>query len=125
VNGVGLGRGFSDYDEIRVGADLAVIPRTPLKLYVAHRRQGEGDYRTAFPAESDYASTPIFLSGVVWTTNRVGLSAASTIAHDFQIAGDGGVNFNDNRFHVEGLSKTRFEGRVKVIWVPRWVIPFD
>ena len=33
--GIGLGRSYSDYDEIRVGADIALVPRTPLKLYGA------------------------------------------------------------------------------------------
>jgi hypothetical protein len=125
VRGVGLGRGFSDYDELKVGTDLAMVPRTPLRLYFAHRRQGEGDYRIPFPVEADYPATPVFLSGVVWTTNRIALSGASVIARDFQVVGDGGVNFSQNRFHVAGLSKTKFEGRVKVIWVPRWLIRFD
>jgi hypothetical protein len=125
VRGVGLGRGFSDYDEIRVGTDLALVPRTPLRLYVAHRRQGEGDYRNPFPPEADYPNTPVFLSGIVWTTTRIGLSGASIIGRDFELVGDGGVNFSRNRFHVDGLSKTKFEGRLKVVWVPRWLIRFD
>jgi hypothetical protein len=125
VHGVGLGRGFSDYDEARIGADLALVPRTPLRLYFAHRRQGEGDYRNQFPDKADYSSTPIFLSGVVMTVNRIGLSGASILSRDFQIVGDGGANFTKNRFHLAGVDKTKFEGRVKVIWVPRWLIRFD
>jgi hypothetical protein len=96
-----------------------------LRLYAAHRRQGEGDYRKPFPAKADYATTPIFLSGVVWTANRIGVSGASVIARDFEVIGDGGVNFNRNRFNIAGYDKTKFEGRVKVVWLPRWLIRFD
>jgi hypothetical protein len=125
IREIGLGRAYSDYDEARVGADLALLPRTPLKLYFAHRRQGEGDYRAEYPAVSQYANTPIFLSGVVWTVNRFGLSGASTITRDFQVVGDVGMNWVTNRRHVIGNDVTAFEGRVKVVWVPRWLITFE
>ncbi len=125
IHNIGLGRAYSDYDEIRVGADLALVPRTPLKLYVAHRRQGEGDYRAAYPPVADYATTPIFLSGLVWTVNRIGLSGASSVSRDFQIVGDVGVNQVRNRRHVPGNDVTAFEGRLKVVWVPRWLITFE
>jgi hypothetical protein len=125
IYNVGLGRGWSDYDEARIGADIALIPRTPVKLYVARRRQGQGDYRLPYPDKADYGTTPGIFSGIVWTTTRLGLSGATAIGKDFQIVGDGGVNFNTNRFHSEGLDVTKLEGRVKVIWVPRWLIPFE
>ena len=50
VFGVGLGRGFSDYDEVRLGLDLALVPRTPLRLYAARRRQGRGQLQRPLPA---------------------------------------------------------------------------
>lgn len=122
---VGLGRGFSDYDELRAGADLAIIPRTPLRVYVAHRRQGQGDYRGPYPQPADYATTPGFLSGNIWTVSRIGLSGASVLGRDFQITADGGINWNTNRFNVVDQDDTQFEGRVKATWVPRWLIRFD
>jgi len=122
---VGLGRGFSDYDEIRAGVDVAMVPRTPLKLYVAHRRQGQGDYRGPYPAPEDYGTTPGFLAGNVWTVNRLGVSGASLIGRDFQIAADIGINWNTNRFHVVDQNDWQAEGRMKLTWVPRWVIRFD
>lgn len=125
IYNVGLGRGFSDYDEMKVGVDVALIPRTPLKLYVARRRQGEGDYRVLYPDKALYATTPGFLDGVVWTTNRAGLSGATMIGRDFEIIGDAGVNRSTARFHIPELSQTKFEGRAKVVWVPRWSIRFD
>ena len=125
IYNVGLGRGWSDYDEVRGGIDLAVIPRTPLKLYAAYRRQGEGDYRLPYPDKADYGTTPGILSGTVWKTTRVGISGATMIMRDFEIVGDGGINRSVNRFHDDGVLDTNFEGRVKVIWVPRWLIRFD
>ena len=125
IHNIGLGRAYSDYDEVRLGADLVMVPRTPLKLYVAHRRQGEGDYRADYPPVASYSTTPIFLSGLVWTVNRVGLSGASIVSRDFQIVGDIGINQVKNRRHIPGNDVTAFEGRVKVVWVPRWLITFE
>src|SRR5205823_2179620 len=70
VFGLGLGRGFSDYDELRAGVDLALVPRTPLRLYAAHRRQGEGNYNAPYPLPADYATTPGMFSGVVMGVTR-------------------------------------------------------
>jgi hypothetical protein len=125
IFGIGLGRSYSDYDEVRVGADIALVPRTPLKLYVAHRRQGEGDYRSLFPPVADYDITPIFLNGVVWTTDRVGLSGASSVTRDLQVTADVGVNHVQNRRHIPGNDINAFEGRLKVAWVPRWLVTFQ
>jgi len=123
VFGVGLGRGFSDYDEVRIGADLAVVPRTPLRFYVAHRRQGEGDYRAVYPDSAQYATTPGIFSGVVMGVTRVGLSGASRW-RDFEVGGDIGVNHVTNDLHVVGASRTSLEGRLKVSLEPRWSISF-
>ena len=122
---VGLGRASSDYDEIRAGADIALLPGAPLRVYAARRRQGQGDYRAPFPDVSEYETTPGFLDGNVWTTNRVGMSGAAVFGRDFQVTGDVGVNWNSNRFNVVDQDDTQFEGRLKLIWVPRWLIRFD
>jgi hypothetical protein len=123
VFGVGLGRGFSDYDEVRLGADLAVVPRTPLRLYVAHRRQGEGDYRATYPPPAEYATTPGIFSGVVMGVTRVAVSGASRW-RDFEASGDVGVNHMTNDLHVDGVSRNAFVWRVKVAIEPRWSISF-
>lgn len=125
IFGIGLGRAYSDYDEVRAGLDLALVPRTPLKLYVAHRRQGQGDYRDDYPAVADYKTTPVFLSGPVWTVDRFGASGASSLGRRFQITADAGVNRVTNRRHIVGNDITAFEGRVKVTWVPGWLLTFQ
>ncbi len=123
IFGVGLGRGFSDYDEMKLGLDLALLPRTPLRLYAAHRRQGEGNYNTPFPLPADYGSTPGMFSGVVMGVTRLGLSGASKW-RDLEVSGDVGVNHNTNNGHIAGETRTAFEGRIKVAIEPRWSINF-
>ena len=123
VFGVGLARGFSDYDEVKVGVDLALVPRTPLRVSVAHRRQGEGSYNLPYPAPADYATTPGMFSGVVMGVTRVALSGASRW-RDFELSGDIGVNHNTNDLHVTGATHTAFEGRVKFAVEPRLSISF-
>jgi hypothetical protein len=125
IYNVGLGRGWSDYDEVRVGTDLALLPRTPLRLYGAYRRQGTGDYRLPYPPQFLYATTPAIFARVVQKTVRIGLSGASTIGRDFAISADLGFNHSVNRYHNEGSNTDRFEGRARVVWVPRWLIRFD
>jgi hypothetical protein len=62
-------------------------------------------------------------SGVVMGVTRVGLSGVSSW-RDLEISGDVGVNHNKNDGHTSGVSKTAFEGRVKVTIEPRWSISF-
>jgi hypothetical protein len=123
VFGVGLGRGFSDYDEVRAGLDLAIVPVTPVRFYLAHRRQGEGDYRKPIPTADLYAVTRGMLSGVVSHITRVGLSGASHVGY-VDIAGDIGINHETNSQHVVGVARTAFEGRVKISVEPPWSVSF-
>jgi hypothetical protein len=123
IFGVGLGRGFSDYDEARIGADLAIVPRTPLKLYLARRRQGEGSYLAPFPAPAEYATTPEIFSGIVMGITRIGLSGATKLRY-LEMYGDVGINHTTNDQHVAGATRTGFEGRVKVAIEPRWSVNF-
>ena len=123
ILGVGLGRGFSDYDEFKAGLDLALVPRTPLRVYAAHRRQGEGNYNVPYPLPADYGSTPGMFEGVIMAVTRVGVAGASRW-RDFELSGDVGVNHNSSDGHVSGSSRAGFEGRVKVAVEPRWSISF-
>jgi hypothetical protein len=120
---IGLGQGFSDFDEVRVGLDLALVPRTPLRAYLARRRQGEGDYRDPFPAAADYATTPVIFGGVVGNITRFGLSGASRL-RDFEISGDVGVNLVSDDTQARGVSANGFQGRVKLALEPRWSVSF-
>lgn len=123
VFGVGLGRGFSDYDEFKLGLDLALLPRTPLRLYAAHRRQGEGNYNLPFPPPADWGTTPGMFRGVIMGVTRIGVSGASSW-RDIEMSGDVGLNHSTNDHHVTGATNTGFEGRVKIAIEPRWSINF-
>lgn len=112
--GVGIGRGFSDYDEARAGVELAVARVAPARLYVAHRRQGEGDYRQPYPAPADYPATPELLAGVVMRVTRVAVEAAGRPVPFLAVAADVGVNRVENDGHLRGQRATRFEGRLRV-----------
>jgi hypothetical protein len=127
---VGLGRGFSDYDEARIGLDLAVIPRVPVKLYVARRRQGAGDYRSAFPDSSEYATTPGFLMPNTAKILRVGISGGGAIGRGFELTVDLGIN-QVKHDQVGGATnpawtttenRNGFEGRVRLGWEPGWTL---
>jgi len=114
---VGLGRGFSDYDELRGGVDLALSRYAPVKIYVAFRRQGEGDYRTQFPLVSAYPTTPVTFSGTVMNVARVGVSSGGRF-RSFEFSGDAGFNHASNFAHMAGVTQSAFEGRVKLSWIP-------
>lgn len=117
VFNVGLGRGFSDYDEARVGADLALLKSAVLRFYGAYRRQGEGDYRKPFPPKSAYLTTPVIFSGTVMKVARLGLTT-SAARKAFELSADLGVNRATNADNVAGRTRSGFEGRVKLSWIP-------
>ncbi|MGI8548918.1 MAG: hypothetical protein ACR2M1_16595, partial [Gemmatimonadaceae bacterium] len=114
---ISLGRGFSDYDEARLGLDV-LVRSAPVRVYVAHRRQGQGDYRFPAPEPSTYTTVPEFLSGTVMTVNRVGVSGGALLPFGFDVTGDLGANAITNADHVPGVSATRFAARVQIAWVP-------
>jgi hypothetical protein len=109
---VGIGRGFSDYDELRAGLDLAVLPWTPLRAYGAVRRQGEGHYLLPFPPQSEYSTTPFILAGVPERSWRAGLSGGGSIWL-VEVGGDVGYLRVRDAAHVRGASRSGFEGRVR------------
>lgn len=120
VRGVGLGRAFTDYDEARLGADLALLAGATLRVYGAVRRQGEGDYRLPYPAIADYAATPGFLSGVVMSTSRAGIALRGRLADRIDVSGDVGVNRTRNAGHQRGRTESALEGRVRLSVETTW-----
>lgn len=117
--GIGLGEPFTDYDEARVGVDVAAVPYVTLRAYGAFRRQGEGDYRLPFPPTSSYATIPGFLQGTVEHVGRAALSGAAMVAPGVEVTADVGVNHVTNDGHVPGATATRLAGTARVQWTPR------
>jgi hypothetical protein len=120
--GVGLGQAFSDYDELRLGADLAVVPFTTVRVYGAYRRQGQGDYHLPFPLPDAYATTAGFLQGVVERVTRAGVEGGGMIAPGVELTGDVGVNHVINSEHLTGVTRNAVAARVRFQWTPRGLV---
>lgn len=117
--GVGLGQPFSDYDEARLGVDLAEIPFATIKLYGAFRRQGEGDYHLPYPLPAQYPTLPGFLIGTVEHVARLGATGALTVAPGVELTGDVGFNHVTNWQHESGISRNLVAGRLRFQWSSR------
>jgi hypothetical protein len=110
--GLGLGAGQSDYDELRVGVELAPPLGGPLRVYAAHRRQGEGDYRLRFPDVAEYPATPAIFAGVVEKVTRLGGSWSTSGTLSW--TADVGYQWTRNADHLSGRTRNGFEGRVRL-----------
>ena len=120
--GVGLGQAFSDYDELKVGTDLAVVPYTAIKVYGAYRRQGQGDYHLPFPTPEQYPTTAGFLQGVVEKVARVGVEGGGMIAPGVELTGDVGINHVTNSQHLTGVTRNALAAQARFQWTPRGLV---
>jgi hypothetical protein len=109
--GVGLGRNFSDYDQLTLRGSLLTGPDVLLAPELTLLRQGTGDFRLPYPTVAAYDTTPTFLDGVVMRTVRLAL-AARVDRGAWSLAGDGGVHIERNADHVSGARRNRWVGSV-------------
>ena len=113
--GVGLGRNFSDYDQLTLRGSMMAGPGVLLEPEVTLLRQGQGDFRLPYPTVAQYASTPTLFSGVVERTLR--LAVSGRVAHGrWVLSGDGGVHLISNARHVSGASDTKWVGSLQLMW---------
>jgi hypothetical protein len=115
--GVGLGRNFSDYDQLTLRGSMIAGPGGGVLLEpeVTLLRQGEGDFRLPYPSVAQFDSTPTLFAGVVERTLR--LAARGRVAHGrWILSGDGGAHLIDNAGHVQGAKRTRWVGRLELMW---------
>ncbi len=117
---VGLGQRNSDFDEIRAGIDVGPVLPAPIRVYVAYRRQGAGDYREPYPAINQRNTWPSIFEGVVVKTLRLAASGAVRVGPSVEITADAGLNRSDNDLRVKGATTTRFDGRLRVALEPSW-----
>lgn len=117
---VGLGQRNSDFDEVRAGIDVGPVLPAPVRVYVAYRRQGAGDYREPYPAIGQRNDWPSIFEGVVVKTFRVGASGAVRLGPALEISADAGLNRSSNDLRVPGATMSRFEGRVRFALEPSW-----
>jgi len=112
---VGLGRNFSDYDQLTLRAGLLAGPGVLLQPEATLLRQGEGDFRLPYPPAAAYGTTPTLLAGVVERTVRLALGAAWQRGA-WGVSGNGGVHFIHNAGHVTGASRTKWIGALTLTY---------
>jgi hypothetical protein len=114
---VGLGRNFSDYDQLTLRARVLVGPGVLLTPEATVLRQGQGDFRLPFPPVSGYDTTKTIFQGVVERTVRLALSANwDRGPRGWGLAGNGGVHFIHNAGHVTGATDTKWVGGIAVTY---------
>ena len=107
---VGLGRNYSDYDQLTLRGSLIAGPGALIEPEVTLLRQGQGDFRLPYPSVAQYPTTATLFSGTVTRTLRLAL--AGHVAHGrWVLSGDGGVHLIHN-----GPQQTRWVGTVQLEW---------
>ncbi|MEA2723480.1 MAG: hypothetical protein QOH59_1251 [Gemmatimonadales bacterium] len=112
--GVGIGRNFSDYDQLSLQVTVPVRSRWLLSPELTLLRQGEGRIDDPYPVPdaAGVLSTPSLFIGTVERTYRaaVGLSGR---AGPLDLAANAGFHHVVNSGHQEGRTADRFEGRIQ------------
>ncbi len=118
--GVGLGRNFSDNDQLTLRLAVPVRTSWVFSPEVTLFRQGEGRIEDPYPVQPELAGTPALFIGTVERTLRAGLGVSGREG-PLELRGDAGIHHVSNAGHVEGVSETRFEARVQAtIGIGRW-----
>ena len=107
---VGLGRNFSDYDQLTLRGSVIAGASVLIEPEITLLRQGQGDFRLPYPSVAQYDSTPTLFAGTV--TRTVRLAARGRVVRGrWTLAGDGGVHLISN-----GPEKTRWVGTIQLQW---------
>jgi hypothetical protein len=113
-NGVGIGRNFSDMDQLTFAVSLPVRQRWLVAPDLTFLRQGEGAINAPFPATPlEAGQTPQIFIGVVERTYRLGVSVRG---REGPISLDGNAGFHHivNWRHQDGRTADRVEARIQV-----------
>lgn len=112
--GVGIGRNFSDMDQLSLWLMVPVRSRWLLTPELTLLRQGEGRINDPYPVpdETGALPTPALFIGTVERTYRLGLGLTGGEG-PLRITASGGLHRVNNAGHVAGVSDTRFEGRLR------------
>jgi len=112
--GVGIGRNFSDQDQLTLRATLPVRGRWLLAPELTLLRQGEGQINDPYPVPdpNGVLSTPALFIGVVERTYRAAIGVAGR-SGPLDLAATAGFHHVVNSGHQEGNSVDRFEGRIQ------------
>jgi hypothetical protein len=113
--GLGLGRDFSDYDQLTLKAGVAAGPGVLLTPEATLLRQGQGDFRLPYPPVTAYDTTPGFLAGIVQRTVRLAVDARLERPR-WSLVADGGAHLIHNAGHVAGATRTRWVGSIALTY---------
>jgi hypothetical protein len=112
--GVGVGRNFSDQDQLSLRVSLPVRNQWLLSPELTLLRQGEGRINDPYP-EPDAGgvlTTPALFIGVVERTYRAGLGLSGRTG-PLDLVASAGFHHVVNSRHQEGRTVNRFEGRIQ------------
>ncbi|HET9603315.1 MAG TPA: hypothetical protein VFO96_03425 [Gemmatimonadales bacterium] len=110
--GVGLGRNFSDYDQLSLRVNVPLRSRWLVTPELALFRQGEGDINTPYPVGAQRQSTPALFIGTMERTWRAGVLVSGEEG-PLQLTGDVGLHHVTSAGHVEGETETKLVFRVR------------
>ncbi len=112
--GVGIGRNFSDYDQLSLRISLPVRDRWLLSPELTVLRQGEGRINDPYPQPdaNGVLSTPTLFIGEVERTYR-GAVGLSGVTGPLQLTGNAGFHHVVNSGHQPGRTANRFVGSVQ------------
>jgi hypothetical protein len=112
--GVGIGRNFTDQDQLTLRATLPVRGRWLLAPELTLLRQGEGQINDPYPVPdaNGVLPTPALFIGVVERTYRAALGLVGR-SGPLDLAATAGFHHVVNSGNLEGNSVDRFEGRIQ------------
>jgi hypothetical protein len=113
--GVGIGRNFSDQDQLSFRVSLPLQDRWLLSPDLTLLRQGEGRINDPYPAPdaNGVLSTPALFIGVMERTYRAGVGLNGR-SGPVSVVANAGFHHVVNSGHQEGRTVDRFEGRIQV-----------
>jgi hypothetical protein len=113
--GVGIGRNFSDQDQLSLRVTMPLRERWLLSPELTLLRQGEGRINDPYPSPdaNGVLPTPALFIGVVERTYRAGVGLSGR-SGPVDLAASAGFHHVVNSGHEEGRTVDRFEGRIQV-----------
>jgi hypothetical protein len=112
-NGVGIGRNFSDMDQLTLILSVPLEDRWLVSPDLTVLRQGEGGINDPFPdTPAATGQTPQIFIGIVERTFRLGLAIQGRQG-PIDLKADAGLHHIVNWRHEEGRTVNRFEGRIQ------------
>ncbi len=113
--GVGLGRGYPGMDYLSLAVTIPVVNKWAISPTAIFQRQGFSRITDSIPNDPDVIhDTPAFLASPVEYGYRLGVTVSGRQG-PLEVQGSGGLYHVDNEGNVEGVSSTRFEGRIQAL----------